>query len=334
MVAQVDRDYVRMRPTRLWSRLLSYALFEGRPLTTRGQWINPLVFGHFAVEKRLPALKRVRAPIFILGTGRSGTTILGIVLSMHRDVAFLNEPKALWHSLRKDEDLIGSYTRGPARYRLGQEDASPEVVEGARRIYGAYLAATLCSRVVDKYPELIFRVPFVKRIFPDARFLFLSRDGWDTCSSIEQWSVRLGETVNGERHDWWGVNGRKWELLVSQIVLEHADLAPFKAELFALQDHRAMAAVEWIVSMREGLVLLEREAEAVMHVPYEELCAHPDAMARRIAGFAGLAEDDCYLRYASKVLSPPVRRAPFDLPGWLQEPFEATQRALGHGADR
>lgn len=334
MVAQVDRDYVRMRPTRLWSRLLSYAFFEGRPLTTRGQWINPLVFGHFAVEKRLPALKRVRAPIFILGTGRSGTTILGIVLSMHREVAFLNEPKALWHSLREDEDLIGSYTRGPARYRLGQEDAPLEVIEGARRIYGAYLAATLCSRVVDKYPELIFRVPFVKAIFPDARFLFLSRDGWDTCSSIEQWSVRLGETVNGERHDWWGVNGRKWDLLVSQIVLEHADLAPFKAELFALQDHRVMAAVEWIVTMREGLALLEHEAEAVMHVPYEELCAHPAAMARRIADFAGLAEDDCYLRYASKVLSPPGRRASFDLPGWLQEPFEATQHALGHGAGR
>lgn len=330
MVAQVDRDYVRMRPTRLWSRLVSYALFEGRPLTTRGQWINPLVFGHFALEKRLPALKKVRAPIFILGTGRSGTTILGVVLSMHREVGFLNEPKALWHSLRQDEDLIGSYTRGAARYRLGAEEATPTLIEGAQRIYGAYLAATLCSRVVDKYPELIFRVPFVKAIFPDARFLFLSRDGWDTCSSIEQWSVRLGETVNGERHDWWGVNGRKWELLVSQIVPEHVDLAPYKAELLALQDHRAMAAVEWIVTMREGLALLKRDPGSVMHVPYEELCAQPEAMARRIADFAGLAEDECYLRYARKVLSPPGKRAPFELPDWLKAPFEATQRALGH----
>lgn len=334
MVAQVDGDYIRMRPTRLWSRLISYALFEGRPLTTRGQWINPLIFGHFALERRLPAIKKVQAPVFILGTGRSGTTILGIVLSMHREVGFLNEPKALWHALCKDEDLIGSYTRGPARYRLGAEDATAEVVKGAHRIYGAYLAATLCNRVVDKYPELIFRVPFVKRIFPDARFLFLSRDGWDTCSSIEQWSKRLGGTVNGECHDWWGVDGRKWQLLVSQIVPDHADLAPHTGELLALKDHRVMAAVEWIVTMREGLALLEREADSVMHVPYEQLCEQPEAMARRIAQFAGLAEDDHYIRYAKQVLSPPGKRTAFELPGWLQAPFEATQRALGHGVQR
>ena len=90
MIAQLESLYIRSRPWKLWSRLISYGLFEGRPLTTRGQWINPLVFAHFAVEKHLPRLRRVEKPVFILGTGRSGTTILGIVLSMHREVGFLN----------------------------------------------------------------------------------------------------------------------------------------------------------------------------------------------------------------------------------------------------
>ena len=107
MVAQLDRLYVSTRPTKAYSRLVSYLLFEGRPLTTKGQWINPLVAAHFGLEKRLPQFRQVKQPVFILGTGRSGTTILGLILSLHRDVGFLNEPKALWHSVNPADDLIG-----------------------------------------------------------------------------------------------------------------------------------------------------------------------------------------------------------------------------------
>src|SRR5690606_40375856 len=49
---------------------------EGRPLTTRGRWINPLVFGLYRMAQRLPLGRPVREPAFILGMGRSGTTIL------------------------------------------------------------------------------------------------------------------------------------------------------------------------------------------------------------------------------------------------------------------
>ncbi len=177
MIAQLDPLYIQMRPWKLWSRLVSYCLFEGRPLTTRGRWVNPLVFSLFAIEKRLPQIKRVEKPVFILGTGRSGTTILGMVLSMHREVGFLNEPKALWHAIHPGEDLIGSYALGAANYRLAADEATPKRILYAHRLFGAYLATSLARRVVDKYPELIFRVPFVKAIFPDAKFLFLVRNG-------------------------------------------------------------------------------------------------------------------------------------------------------------
>ncbi|MEH6607770.1 MAG: sulfotransferase [Halioglobus sp.] len=328
MVAQVDAAYVRTRPSRLWARLLSYAFFEGRPLTTRGQWINPILFQLFALQRRLPILRRPTAPIFILGTGRSGTTILGVVLSMHRDVGFLNEPKAIWAALRDDEDLIGSYHRGRARYRFGADDASPDLCCAAHRIYGAYLRISMNTRIVDKYPELIFRVPFVRQIFPDAKFLFLSRNGWDTCSSIDQWSARLGKQFHGESHDWWGVNRRKWKLLLNEIVPEHADLAPHIDSLRKLKDQRAMAALEWTVTMREGLRLLERYPDDVMHVPYEVLCERPVTMCSRIAEFVGLDDDRVFLDYAETVMSLPAPKAEFDLPDEVRVPFRHTMDAL------
>ena len=128
MVAQLDRTYLRYRPSRVWARLVSYALFEGRPLTTKGQWFNPIVFGLAKVLRRLPPIVEVREPLYVVGTGRSGTTILGIILSMHPDVGFLNEPKALWAGLHDEEDLIGSYNDNKANYRLGTADATPRII--------------------------------------------------------------------------------------------------------------------------------------------------------------------------------------------------------------
>lgn len=331
MVAQVDNTYIKIRPWKLWSRLVSYALFEGRPLTTRGRWINPLVFAHFALEKRLPAIKKVRSPTFILGTGRSGTTILGIVLSMHKQVGFLNEPKALWHSIYANEDLIGSYSRDAARYRLGAEDVTPAMRNSAYRIFGAYLAATFSNHVVDKYPELIFRVPFVKALFPDAKFLFLVRNGWDTCHSIDAWSGRLGEQINGEVHDWWGADRRKWHLLIEQVVSGHPDLAPHVAAMRDWTSQSDMAAVEWIVTMREGLELLKKYPGDVLRVDYEQLCQEPRAIMGQIGKFIGLGDDRAFFGYAESVLRPAGQKAAFALSPLIEKPFLETMAALGYG---
>ncbi|MBU1215137.1 MAG: sulfotransferase [Gammaproteobacteria bacterium] len=310
--------------------MLSYGLFEGRPLTTRGQWINPLVFAHFALEKHLPRLRRVEKPVFILGTGRSGTTVLGMVLSMHREVGFLNEPKALWHAIHPEEDLIGSYARGAAKYRLGADEATPQRIRHAHRLFGAYLVATFSRRVVDKYPELIFRVPFVKAIFPDAKFLFLVRNGWDTCHSIEGWSNRLGEHVGGEQHDWWGVNRRKWDLLIEQLVVEYPDLAVSADEMRTWTKHTDMAAVEWIITMREGMSLMERYPADVVRVDYEQLCEKPSESLAGMLKFLELSDDDKFLQYGIETLKPTVKRSPFILQPTIANAFNETMMRLGY----
>ncbi len=331
MIAQIDLSYLKVRPWKLWARLVSYILFEGRPLTTRGQWINPLVFGLFKLEKKLPQLKQVEKPVFVLGTGRSGTTILGVILSMHKDVGFLNEPKALWHSIYPDEDLIGSYSLGTASYRLGSENITPQIKEQAHRLYGAYLRATFSSRVVDKYPELIFRMPFVLDIFPDAKFLFLVRNGWDTCHSINFWSDRLGVSTNEDTHDWWGVNRRKWNLLVNQIIPEYKDLAPFSDEMRTWTNQRDMAAVEWIVTMREGIKAEKEHPDSLFRINYEDLCVADNNLLEGIVKFLGLDVDDVsFLKYARETLKQPSHKKEFPLHSSIEAPFRETMRLCGY----
>ena len=330
MFAQINKSYIKTRPSKLYSRLLSYILFEGRPITTKGQWINPLVFALFSVEKRLPELRKVKKPIFIIGTGRSGTTVLGIVLSMHRDIGFLNEPKALWHSVYPEEDLIGSYNRGNAQYRLDAKEVSPKVRKAMHRLYSSYLFLTGSQRIVDKYPELIFRVPFVREIFPDAKFLFLVRNGWDTCHSIDYWSQRLGEQKHAETHNWWGVNNRKWKLLVKQLLPSDKMLAHHMDEIGNFSRYADMAAVEWILSMREGLTLQQKYPQSVHKIIYENFVKNPTETLEELLAFCELKKDSVFIEYAVNTLRPVNKKDNYELASVIRPAFNNTMERLGY----
>lgn len=251
----------------------------------------------------MPQLRKVRHPIFIVGTGRSGTTILGTILSLHPDVGFLNEPKALWHEIYPHEDVIGSYSQGRAHYRLDAGQVSDEIVQRAHSVYGFYLWSTRSKRVVDKYPEMIFRIPFIRAIFPDARFIFIVRNGWDTIRSIDRWSDRAGENVGSELHDWWGVDGRKWHCLVDDVAAEHPTLVDHIDDLHAIDRHADRAALEWALTMKEGRAYLEASDAAFHLVRYEDLTSTPRETLSELLAFTSLSQDKVLLRYGDDMLA-------------------------------
>lgn len=314
MIAQINPNYIKTRPMKALTRLMSYALFEGRPVTTKGRWINPLVFSLLkTVSKNNRKYKPVEKPIFILGTGRSGTTILGIVLSMHTEVGYLNEPKAIWHLIHPHEDIIGNYSQTEAKYRLTAEDVTDEMHQRAVQMFGAYLTATCSKRLVDKYPELIFRVDFVRALFPDARFIFLVRNGWDTCHSIATWSKRLGVQVNGKKHDWWGTDDRKWQLLVEQLVKTDLMFSGIADEVKHFERHLDRAAVEWILTMQEGLRLMQASSDCIHLTRFEDLTSEPDKVLTALCDFCELPTDNTFQAYARQTLHPVPARKPFDI---------------------
>ena len=330
MIAQLSADYVLTRPMKALTRILSYALYEGRPVTTRGRWINPIVFTMLEAMRRLPQFGRVDCPVFVVGTGRSGTTILGVALSMHRDVGFLNEPKAMWHAIQPDEDVVGNYAEAPGRYCLDESDAGSETIETARKLFAAYLFVTRARRVVDKYPELIFRVPFVKAIFPDAKFVLLSRNGWDTALSIEEWSRTHRNVVNEEVHDWWGVNRRKWRLVCSELVPREPLLAAQADAISSLVREADMGAVEWIVTMQEGLNCVKRYPDDVKLVRFEDLSADPASVLKDLFLFLDLPHDAVCVKFASRLLKPRAHHGRFSINSAVRDAFSRVMDGLGY----
>ncbi len=329
MIAQLNRPYITQRPWKAFTRILSSALFEGRAVLQRSRWLNILTFAQFAVFKRLPQLKRVKKPIYILGPGRSGSTILGLVLSFHKQVGFLNEPKALWHAFYPNEDVIGSYSDREPTYSMDESMATEEVKRHARRLYGAYLRLTWASRVVDKSSEPIFRIPFIQAVFPDAKHLFLVRNGWDVAFSIARWSNK-NLRDEGTVQSWWGVNDRKWQLLVDQIVAKDAAFEGIMDEIRDLNDDRQRAVVEWTVTMRKGLSLMKEMPNSVLLVKFEDLCRTPHDVLEEIVSFCELASDSKFLNYGESVLSPVPARDHFEILPCLELLFGETMKTLGY----
>lgn len=333
MIAQLDPDYIKTRPTKALSRVVAHLLLQGRPLTTSMRWLNPLLMAQYGVAKRLPMLRKVDAPVFVLGTGRSGTTILGKVLGMHRDMLFLNEPKALWHSACEVDDVMGNYQLGEASYTLGAEDADDLTIKQIRKLYSYALLTTLSGRVLDKYPEMIFRVPFVKAVFPDAKLLFLIRNGYDALRSIATWSGRAGRQTSQGLEDWWGLDSRKWKLLVRDVVAKDEALADRAEAIAALDRHEDRAAVEWAVTMRTGLRLMEEQPGLMHPVRFEALCSEPGEVLRGVCDHCGLREDKTFLEYAGRTLSPVPARAATEVDPLIADVFADTMNRLNYPLD-
>jgi len=304
MIAQLDWQYIRTKPLKSISRLNSYFFIEGRPVTTRGQWINPFVLYQLRLVKLLPIAGKVIKPIFILGMGRSGTTILGKVLSIHKQVGFLNEPKALWHVVYPDEDIFGNYSKNPGRYRLDEKDCSESNCLSAHKLYKYSMFLTGSRRIADKYPEMIFRVPFLRCIFPDAKFILLVRSGWDTLQSVESWSNTKGNKNQNNTHDWWGVNNRKWKLLVKEIVDKDPKMADIAASVSTISSQEDRAAVEWVSIMQEALRHIRSAPEEFLVIRFEEFIGQFEYNINRLLKFCELPEDSHQLEYAKRILSP------------------------------
>jgi hypothetical protein len=230
--------------------------------------------------------------------------------------------------VRPDQDVLGSYAREPGRLVLGAADATPELARRARALHGAFAGPTRGRRVLDKYPEMLFRVPFLRALFPAATFVIVAREGWATARSVERWSAEHSHGAGARRVGWWGREDRKWHALVAELVPREPDLAPHAAELRALSGDRERAALEWTVSLRWAARLApDPDVELVR---LEELSRAPAEGFARLLARCGLALDERVLAYARQGAQPAAPGEPFALPAPLAAAFARTSSEVGY----
>lgn len=118
---------------------------------------------------------------FVIGSARSGTTILGEVLDCHPDIAQWYEPYYLWRRffLCKDNEI------------WKPEELNDKVKQIIRKEHKVFLKKSKRNILVEKMPSHSFNIKLLLNIFPDAKWIHIVRDGRDiTLSMKKEWIKR------------------------------------------------------------------------------------------------------------------------------------------------
>jgi Sulfotransferase family len=135
-------------------------------------------------------------PIIVVGSPRSGTTLLGDLLQAHPALAYAPEPRLVW---RYGNDGLSDALR--------PEDARPEVCRHIREHFARLIEQAGRERLLEKTPSNALRLGFVDRVLPGCKVVHILRHGVPSVLSIRQyWEQYAGVRVQGRI-------GRRWKEL-------------------------------------------------------------------------------------------------------------------------
>ncbi len=219
-------------------------------------------------------------PVIVLGVRRSGTTLLRVILDRSSELAIPDEsyivpqlarrhpspvdPAAFAAELRRQPriaELGISVDEVEARLRPGMTSG-----EAVGAVFETYAAAHGKQRWGDKTPLYMQHLPLLERLFPDALYVHLIRDGRDAAVSF----LAMPE----------GIVTRTWA-------------HPRDAAAFACQ---------WRTEIEAAQALRRRVGPGrYLEARYERLAAEPGATVREICTFLSLAFDPAMIEYAGTV---------------------------------
>lgn len=118
---------------------------------------------------------------FIIGSARSGTTILGEILNHHPDIVEWYEPYYLWRKYflcQRNEVWLDTEFNEQSRQAIKKE-------------HFIFKKKSKNRLIVEKMPSHSFNIRFIHQIFPTAKWIHIIRDGRDvTLSMKKEWLNR------------------------------------------------------------------------------------------------------------------------------------------------
>jgi hypothetical protein len=217
---------------------------------------------------------------FIVGSARSGTTLLRMMLNAHPKVSVPPESRFVVDLYRSDEVQVETFLEGlEAHPRWTTWDTPiedvraqltgittvsyPEAIEAA---FMAYAQNRNKKRFGDKTPRYIEDLPLLARLWPDAKFVHLVRDG-------------------------------------REVALSYADV-PFGPSTVA------KAAALWKARVKLGMEQGRPLGTArYVELRYERLLVNPQEEAEGLCSFLDLEFDSAMLDYSERARSEVLDRA-------------------------
>ncbi len=204
------------------------------------------------------------APFFIVGCGRSGTTLLRTMLNHHPEVAIPLESFFIVDYLRAPDTIPVSRLRsmlgGEYELKEWELDLSREAFDGCEtsrqlitRLHELYAAEHGKTRWGQKTPRLIRFGDLIKANYPKAKFIIVLRDPRATVNSLMKSNVHSANAL--------------------------------------------FASKRWAADVREGLALKQTYPDEVLEIRYEELVIEPEKSLRQVCAFLGIPYNPIMLTY-------------------------------------
>ena len=206
---------------------------------------------------------RLVEPIFLVGSPRSGTTLTVNLFGTHPDVANWSEGGRLWDPIH--------YHDPEAEHHWTAEQATPGQIRRLHRWCEWYRQSHGKARFVNKHPRNSMRIAYLRRAFPDARFIHVIRDGRAVVSSI---LAQIGRRERRQKRPMGGfAKPPGWRALMRDDLAEQT-------------------ALQWQAIVRHVREQGRTLGPAYTEVRYEALCATPRPIYRELFRFAGLRNED------------------------------------------
>ncbi len=260
---------------------------------------------------------------FVMGCGRSGTSILGEALSLHPDVTYHREPRPVWHHIDKRTAIWG-FLSAPGVLPLEESDFTGKQERRFRRLL--LHAPTAC--VVEKSPEATFRIGWLMRLAPQATFIHIIRDGASVIRSIVALSTQSIPHGLAKSHNlWWGIEDRKWSVFAEGIL----PTLGLEAEPWRLSPTER-ACCEWLAAIEYVERWQERMGRQLTTVRYEDMISESQVVLPQIAAAIGLTSPEHWVREAGNIFFKPTRQSnsSIHLRPELAQRFNQTQFRLGY----
>jgi hypothetical protein len=210
-------------------------------------------------------LPRPGDPVFLVGCPRSGTTLLFDLLRRHEDLVSLpREGHEIWNAYQHPR------RRGWSGDRVVAEDVT---AQEERFVHHAVARIAGEGRFLDKTPKNALRLPYLRRLFPDASIVAIRRDARATVGSlIEGWTRRRGISYRmPERLSLEEYRGRYWSYVL-----------PPGWEGLRGTTIPDVAAFQYVMSNETLLDDAQRIEVDVVHVRYEDLIEDPVEQLRTL----------------------------------------------------
>ncbi|MCB2141176.1 sulfotransferase [bacterium] len=219
------------------------------------------------------------SPFFIVGSGRSGTTLLRLILCSHSKISI---PPETWFIIQLIEELpidrylttcetelalkiITSHYRWPdmgidSNDFRDKVDKKMKLIDIINIVYAHHLKVENKSVWGDKTPPYIKIIPELIQLYPDAKFIHLIRDGRDVAASFY-------------RLQWKG----KW---LSRSIIEWKE------------------SIEKYLSYKN-----ENIGDRILEIKYEDLVVHTERIIKKICGFIGQKFEPSMLNLENEILN-------------------------------